>query len=89
MVLSRWGTVSVANCQPASPAMIEDMTARRLGAGTQRLHISSCRRFAAKSVQAKPASPHRGTEHLVRYAAGSPIGLTRMISKRRRCCRGR
>ena len=89
MVLSRWGTDRSRIVSPLRQRMIEDMTARRLGAGTQRLHISSCKRFAAKSVQAKPASPHRGTEHLVRCAASSPIGLTRMISKRRRCCRGR
>ena len=62
--------------------MIEDMTARRLGAGTQRLHISSCKRFAAKSVQAKPASPHRGTR-TSNPACGwsSPIGLIRMMKK--------
>jgi integrase/recombinase XerD len=32
---------------PLHQRMIEDMTARKLGAGTQRLHISSCKRFAA------------------------------------------
>jgi len=32
---------------PLRQRMIEDMTARKLGAGTQRLHISSCKRFAA------------------------------------------
>jgi integrase/recombinase XerD len=32
---------------PLHRRMIEDMTARKLGAGTQRLHIRSCERFAA------------------------------------------
>ena len=32
---------------PLRQRMIEDMNARKLGAGTQRLHISSCKRFAA------------------------------------------
>jgi hypothetical protein len=30
-----------------SPRMIEDMNARKLGAHSQRSHISSCKRFAA------------------------------------------
>ena len=32
---------------PLRQRMVEDMTARKLSAGTQRLHISSCKRFAA------------------------------------------
>jgi len=31
---------------PLRQRMIEDMTARKLSAGTQRLHISSCKRLA-------------------------------------------
>ena len=32
---------------PLRQRMIEDMNARKLGAHTQRSHISSCKRFAA------------------------------------------
>ncbi len=32
---------------PLRQRMIEDMTARKLGAHTQRSHIYSCKRFAA------------------------------------------
>ena len=39
--------MSVDIVSPLRQRMIEDMTARKLGAGTQRLHISSCKRFAA------------------------------------------
>ena len=39
--------MSVDVVSPLRQRMIEDMTARKLGAGTQRLHISSCKRFAA------------------------------------------
>jgi hypothetical protein len=40
--------------------MIEDMTARKLGARTPRLHISSCKRFAA-FLQRSPATMSRQT----------------------------
>src|SRR5246127_419338 len=39
--------MSIDVVSPLRRRMIEDMTARKLGAGTQRLHISSCKRFAA------------------------------------------
>ena len=39
--------MSIDVVSPLRQRMIEDMTARNLGAGTQRLHISSCKRFAA------------------------------------------
>jgi Phage integrase, N-terminal SAM-like domain len=39
--------MSIDVVSPLRQRMIEDMTARKLGAGTQRLHISSCKRFAA------------------------------------------
>jgi site-specific recombinase XerD len=39
--------MSIDVASPLRQRMIEDMTARKLGAGTQRLHISSCKRFAA------------------------------------------
>jgi integrase/recombinase XerD len=39
--------MSVDVVSPLHQRMIEDMTARNLGAGTQRLHISSCKRFTA------------------------------------------
>ena len=39
--------MSIDVVSPLRQRMIEDMTARKLGAGTQRLHISNCKRFAA------------------------------------------
>ena len=39
--------MSIDVISPLRQRMIEDMAARKLNAGTQRLHISSCRRFAA------------------------------------------
>jgi len=39
--------MSIDVVSPLRQRMIEDMTARKLGAGTQRLHINSCKRFAA------------------------------------------
>jgi site-specific recombinase XerD len=39
--------MSIDIVSPLRQRMIEDMTARKLGAGTQRLHISSCKRFTA------------------------------------------
>jgi site-specific recombinase XerD len=39
--------MSIDVVSPLRQRMIEDMTARKLGAGTQRLHIGSCKRFAA------------------------------------------
>jgi len=39
--------MSIDVVSPLRQRMIEDMTARKLGGGTQRLHISSCKRFAA------------------------------------------
>jgi integrase/recombinase XerD len=39
--------MSIDVVSPLRERMIEDMTARKLVAGTQRLHISSCKRFAA------------------------------------------
>ena len=33
--------------KPLRQRMIEDMNARKLGAHTQRSHLSSCKRFAA------------------------------------------
>jgi site-specific recombinase XerD len=39
--------MSIDVASPLRQRMIEDMTARKLGAGTQRLDISSCKRFAA------------------------------------------
>ena len=39
--------MSIDVVSPLRQRMIEDMTARKLSAGTQRLHISSCKRFAA------------------------------------------
>src|SRR5262249_5644881 len=39
--------MSIDVVSPLRQRMIEDMTARKLGAGTQRLHISSCKRFVA------------------------------------------
>jgi site-specific recombinase XerD len=39
--------MSIDVASPLRQRMIEDMTARKLGAGTQRLHISSCKRFGA------------------------------------------
>jgi site-specific recombinase XerD len=39
--------MSIDVVSPLRQRMIEDMTARKLGAGTQRFHISSCKRFAA------------------------------------------
>jgi Phage integrase, N-terminal SAM-like domain len=39
--------MSIDVVSPLRQRMIEDMTARKLGAGTQRLYISSCKRFAA------------------------------------------
>ena len=38
--------MSIDVVSPLRQRMIEDMAARKLGAGTQRLHISSCKRFA-------------------------------------------
>ena len=50
--------MSIDVLSPLRQRMIEDMTARKLGAGTQRLYISSCKRFAAffKSSPISPAS---------------------------------
>ena len=48
--------MSVDIVSPLRQRMIEDMTARKLGAGTQRLHISSCKRFAA-FLQRSPGGP--------------------------------
>jgi integrase/recombinase XerD len=39
--------MSMDTVSPLRQRMIEDMNARKLGAGTQRGHISSCKRFAA------------------------------------------
>src|ERR1700739_3870814 len=39
--------MSIDVVSPLRQRMIEDMTARKLGAGTQRLHIASCKRFVA------------------------------------------
>ena len=45
---------------PLRQRMIEDMNARKLCAGTQRGHISSCKRFAA-FVKRSPTRPHLRT----------------------------
>jgi len=39
--------MSMDTVSPLRQRMIEDMNARRLGAGTQRGHIRSCKQFAA------------------------------------------
>ena len=39
--------MTTATISPLRQRMIEDMNARKLCAGTQRGHISSCKRFAA------------------------------------------
>jgi integrase/recombinase XerD len=39
--------MSIDVVSPLRQRLIEDMTARQLGAASQRSHISSCRRFAA------------------------------------------
>src|ERR1700693_1849673 len=39
--------MSTNTISPLRQRMIEDMNARKLGAGTQRGHIRSCKRFAA------------------------------------------
>src|SRR5246127_1296156 len=39
--------MSIDVVSPLRQRMIEDMTARKLGTGTQRLHIASCKRFVA------------------------------------------
>jgi hypothetical protein len=39
--------MSIDAVTPLRRRMIEDMNARKLGAGTQRGHIRSCKRFAA------------------------------------------
>jgi len=48
--------MSIDVVSPLRQRMIEDMAARKLSAGTQRLHISSCRRFAA-FLQRLPDTP--------------------------------
>ena len=48
--------MSIDVVSPLRQRMIEDMTARKLGAGTQRLHISSCKRFAV-FLNAHPILP--------------------------------
>lgn len=45
------------NVRPLRQRMIEDMKARKLGSGTQRGHIASCKRFAAFLKR----SPHTAT----------------------------
>jgi site-specific recombinase XerD len=47
LILDRSFPMSIDVVSPLRQRMIEDMTARKLSAGTQRLHISSCKRFAA------------------------------------------
>ena len=42
--------MSIDVVRPLRLRMIEDMTARKLSAGTQRLHISSCKRFDLPAV---------------------------------------
>ena len=49
--------MSIDVVSPLRQRMIEDMTARKLSAGTQRLHISSCKRFAALPTLTPKASP--------------------------------
>ena len=39
--------MSTETIKPLRQRMIEDMNARKLGAHTQRSHLSSCKRFAA------------------------------------------
>ena len=46
---------------PLRQRMIEDMNARKLCAGTQRGHISSCKRFAAFVMQSPDTRPHLRT----------------------------
>jgi hypothetical protein len=45
LILDRSFPMSIDVVSPLRQRMIEDMTARKLGAGTQRLYISSCKRF--------------------------------------------
>jgi integrase/recombinase XerD len=47
--------MSIDNVTPLRQRMIEDMSARKLGAGTQRGHIRSCKQFAA-SLKRSPDS---------------------------------
>ena len=68
--------MSMGAVTPLRHRMIEDMTARKLCAGTQRGHIHSCKRFAAFSQSLTrygddggyppvPVAPGRGRrEHL-------------------------
>ena len=48
--------MSIDIVSPLRQRMIEDMTARKLSAGTQRAHISSCKVFAA-FLHAHPRLP--------------------------------
>jgi hypothetical protein len=47
LILDKSFPMSIDVVSPLRQRVIEDMTARKLSAGTQRLHISSCKRFAA------------------------------------------
>ncbi len=52
--------MSTSPISPLRQRMIEDMNARKLCAGTQRGHISSCKRFAA-FLKRSPTRPHLRT----------------------------
>src|SRR6266496_1214442 len=60
--------MTTATISPLRQRMIEDMNARKLCAGTQRGHISSCKRFAAflKRAPDTAALGRDGREHLQR-----------------------
>ena len=60
--------MSIDVVSPLRQRMIEDMAARKLGAGTQRLHISSCKRFAVFLQR----SPETATVEDVRLAGDHP-----------------
>ena len=61
--------MSIDVVSPLRQRMIEDMTARKLGAGTQRLHISNCKRFAAFLQRSPDAAT---VEDIRRFQLHSP-----------------
>jgi hypothetical protein len=55
-------------------SMIEDMNARKLGAGTQRSHIDSCKRFAA-FLKRSPDKATSAGSHRVPDALGCAVSF--------------
>ena len=75
--------MSMGTVTPLRQRMIEDMNARKLGAHSQRSHISSCKRFAAFLKRSPDSATPDDVRRFQLHLAESGIRTAATISESR------